>query len=192
MKLLNVNILIFLLLLTSCDIFETREPEEPESGRSATLPATTPSQLFENLKLALKDKAVDNYMRLFVDEFLMNAEFSFVPSSGAASKYPSLLQWDLNSERLYFNNVKVATPEGGSMILTQSEINNITTVDSAVFQFDYTLIVPFSESELENTFRGRAEYTIKLNTNNEWVITRWEDIEVENFSSWSELKGLFN
>ena len=120
MKLINVNILFLLLIFTSCDIFETREPEDPEVGRSASLPATTPNQLFLNLELALKDKAVDNYMRLFADELSMNAEFNFIPSGGAASKYPSLLQWDLNSERLYFNNVKVATPEGEAIILTQS------------------------------------------------------------------------
>ena len=190
----SINILIVLLLSLSagCDIFTTRDPEDPDSGRSSSLPATTPNQLFENFRLALQDKTVDNYMRLFPDDLSSEIAFEFIPSAGAISKYPSLSQWSLNSERLYFNNVAVATLQGEGILLTQSELNSITTVDSAVYQFDYTLIVPFVEEEITETYKGRAEYIIKLNSSNEWVIAQWEDIEVENYPSWSELKGSFN
>ena len=192
MRSIILNILVLLLLLNGCDIFSTREPEDPDTGRTASPPASTPKQLFDNLQLALENKTVDNYMRLFADQFSTEFTFKFIPSSGAIAKYPSLTQWDLNSERLYFENIKVATIDGAPILLNQSKISNITQVDSAVFQYDYTLTVPFSEENIESTFKGRAEYIINLNASNEWIITSWEDIEVEGFPSWSELKGSFN
>jgi hypothetical protein len=192
MKSAKLNILILLLFINGCDIFSTREPEDPDVGRTGNLPATTPNQLFENLKLAFEDKTVDNYMRLFADQFSMEYTFTFIPSAGAIAKYPSLSQWDLNSERIYFENIKVATLDGAPILLTQILINNITQVDSAVFQYDYILTIPFTEESINATYKGRSEYVINLNSSNEWVITSWQDIEVEGFPSWSELKGSFN
>ncbi|MDP3582568.1 MAG: hypothetical protein Q8S39_11595, partial [Ignavibacteria bacterium] len=55
-------ILILLVILTSCDMFSTREPELPTTSSSTQVPATTPDILFSNFKSSIEEKIIDNYI----------------------------------------------------------------------------------------------------------------------------------
>ncbi len=177
-------------LTAGCELFETRSPEEPNSPRSDFITPTQPSLLFLNLSNSLKQKVVENYMQCFVDESFLEESFKFIPSSGSINQYTVLLDWDIDSERQYFDNLKSQTRTGAQIILDlDNEINN-TTADSAVYQYEYFLTIPILDED-PVVYSGNLLFTVKLDARSNWVITRWEDLKKENFQSWSELKGKY-
>ncbi len=186
--------IIFILIfssLISCDIFESRDPEQPDTGRSNFIAATTPDILFQNLVSSLQEKVLENYMACFVDSSFLNRKFKFIPSAGSISQFSVLADWDLNAEGQYFTNVKSNLIDNSQIILTlTNEVRNIQS-DSAFFQYDYVLNVPLKDESKERNYQGSLSFTIQLDDRKQWVITQWEDIQKENLPSWSELKGFY-
>lgn len=187
--------LIFILFILccafwSCDILTTREAEEPDQPRLNFLPATTPEILFQNFQNAIREKSDPNYMSSFVDSSFLNKTFKFIPSGGSAAQYSVLASWDLTAERQYFNHIASAT--GDSPIsITLNETEKSILGDSASFQFDYSLILPFNDESVPSKYEGTLIFKIQRDTQQKWVITVWEDYKKESIPSWSELKGRF-
>lgn len=182
-------ILVCLLIgITSCDLLTTRNPEEPDTLASNNIPATRPDILFSNLKSALEEKVVENYMQCFVDQLFLQKEFKFIPST---AQYSIFNNWDLDSEKQYFVNLKSRSKAGRSIVLELS--NTITTQfgDSAVYQFDYLLSLAANDQNINGDYKGKGEFKIFLDNRNpqQWVIVEWRDFAIENSLSWSDLKG---
>lgn len=187
-----IKIFLPVLILTNgCDLLSTRDSEAPITQRSNFTVASTPVILFENLKNSLKEKVVENYLACFVDESFLNKQYTFKPSAGAVSKFQNLLSWDLESERQYFNNLKASTKEGVPIILELSNEFNSPQIDSAVYQYDYTITLSSNDASVQSVYQGSLQFVINRDSRNQWVITRWEDIERNSQPSWSELKGRF-
>lgn len=190
-KRLTEIFLLVLIFISGCDILSTRDSEEPITQRSNFTVASTPGILFENLKNSLKEKVVENYLACFVDDSFLNKQYVFKPSAGAVSKFQNLLSWDLESERQYFNNLKAATKEGVPIILELTNEFNSPQIDSAVYQYDYTITLSSNDASIQSIYQGSLQFVINRDSRNQWVITRWEDIERNAQPSWSELKGRF-
>jgi len=182
-------ILLLIITITACDLLTTRSPERPNNSKSNQLTAVTPEILFQNLRNSFKEKFTDNYIACFVDTVFLKKKFKFIASPSAASQYPILNDWNLNLEKQYFNNLISLTQSNRPIILTLTEIANNNFGDSAVYQFDYILILPFTDESKKSTFTGAARFTINLDQSNKWVITKWEDIQKGKNPSWSNLKG---
>lgn len=178
-----------LLVLAGCDLLSTRDSEEPITARADFIPASTPDILFNNLISSFREKVVENYLACFVDESFLNKPYSFKPSAGASSKFQSLLNWDIESERQYFNNLKAVSETGVPISLELTNENSSLQIDSAVYQFDYIITLSSSDASVQGIYQGSLQFIINLDSRNQWVITRWEDIEINEQPSWSELKG---
>lgn len=187
MKLLLVILLAYVMI--SCDLLDTREPEKPDAPRTNFITPTTPDLLFQNLSESLKEKVVENYMSCFVDESFLETKYKFIPSAGSIAQFNILADWDLNSERQYFNNLQSATQTGVPIILQLLNEINQPYGDSAVYQYDYILSIPLEGESV--TYQGSAQFNIRVDSRNYWVITEWEDTKKENSPSWSELKGRY-
>ncbi len=183
--------LIFFVLLTSCDLLTTRTPEPPNSSRSEQIIAVTPQQLFDNLKNSFKEKFQDNYIACFVDSVYLTKKFEFIPAPSSANQYPVLNDWSLISEKQYFNNLISQTKSNVPIVLLLTQMASNVFGDSAFFQFDYNLVVPFSNENSSESFTGVCKFTIYLDASNKWVIVRWEDIAKGTNPCWSDLKGRF-
>ena len=181
-------ILILFAFLVSCDIFDTRDPENPDTGRSNNLTATTPDILFSNLINSFSEKIPENYSSCFVDTSFLKRRFNFIPSAGSISQFPSLLQWGPEAEDQYFRNVINLTPVNTPITLSLNNIAENIFGDSAIYQIEYNLIVPF---ESQMVYGGTAKFKIFRDSRTQWVIVEWEDIKKEGSSSWSELKGSY-
>lgn len=179
--------LILLNLIVSCEIFETRDPELPTNSNNTFTPASTPDILFSNLINSFNEGVVENYLYCFVDQATLDKEYIFTPSTLALEKYPGLTDWSLNSERIYFSGLLSDTGGEAITVLLENEIGN-TQGDSAIFFFDYTLILPVKNE----VYKGSSEFTIFLDSRNQWFITGWRDFEKGEEPSWSELKGKYN
>ncbi len=183
-------ILIIMMLLSGCDLLTTRTPEKPVSPRTNFIPATTPPILFSNLKFSLEEKVLENYLSCFVDTAFLKKKFVFTPSSGSVSQYSSLINWNLEAERQFFNNLVAIIKKGYPITLKlTNELSTPLGSDSAVYHYDYDLTIPTEDKTIPNEYIGSAQFKIYNDSRNQWVIAEWQDIKKENNPSWSELKG---
>lgn len=183
-------IVLITLGLASCDLLNTRTPESPNSSRNSYIPATTPDILFSNFTGSFKDKVVENYMACLVDSSFLKRNYKFVPTAEAASQYSILNDWRIEYEEEYFKHLANKT-ENSQIIVTLEETQKSISGDSASFQFDYTISFSIQDESIETNYQGSMILKILIDSQQQWVITEWDDIKKENFPSWSELKGRF-
>ncbi len=179
------------LLISSCDIFETRDPEQPDRSRSNYETPSEPQIVIQNLQNAFSDRNSDNYKKNFalgppyVDRF-----FSFLPTSNALSSNPSLWSsWNVESEFQYFRNLVTRVPDGLPIILSLSSENYSPLGDSTIYTAEYSINVP-NLTGAPNIYEGSLKFSLITDNQSAWVIYYWEDIS--NDSSWSDLKVEYN
>lgn len=178
-----------IVIVNSCDLFTTREPESPENPSNNLIPATTPEILFSNLKSSIESKVLEYYLSCFIDQTYLNKDYLFIASGSALTQYPVLSSWDLNSERQYFNNLSANLGEGSNITITFSEQTNNPQGDSSIYSLDYSMNIVSSNTTIAGDYKGSALFKIFLDSRNQWVIVEWQDIKKENFFCWSDLKG---
>jgi len=186
--------IILIFAIAGCDIFKTREPENPVQSRNTWIPATTIEVLIDNLKNALSDKSTENYLRCFVDSSITGKTFEFIPSSESFANYSVIfMNWRLQSERIYFENVKSKLRDGGGITLSLfNEERGTIQGDSVNYSADYLLIVDHTVENLPKEFQGHLQFTLYRDVRGEWSILRWKDIKKTESLTWSDLKGRFS
>ncbi len=180
------------ILFGSCDLFNTRDPDEPDSGNQTLPVAFTKEILFINFRDAFLQKNSREYLNLFSDVSTHGQQFSFVPAASAGTRYSSL-SWDKDVENKYFQ--KIIPPTGSSSPFQFDYQTSPKIVpyqsDSAKYSFEYLLFVPHNRGDVTQQFVGTGDIYVSPDKNGIWRITRWVDFETKKDSSWSELKGQF-
>jgi hypothetical protein len=186
----------FLLVLTqvACNIFETREPEQPSQSSSTFVPATEPSLVFSNMTNAFRDMNSVNYLKSFADSSSAGRSFSFEPTQGAKIKYGGLfLTWNRQSEQQYFENLRSKIPSGSTATLSFESLTvQSLQSDSAQYEATYRLTVPHTVAALPTVATGKAQFLLIADRSRSWVVWRWIDLTTSTSTfSWSDLKGAF-
>lgn len=185
-----------IFLITSCGLFETREPEEPDTKPSSFIPPTEPEIVISNFANAFIEKNTSNYILCFSDTSLSDREvFEFIPTAAALSQYPSLfIDWDINSERQYFNSFALRLQESERPKLNFSNMEYDKRPDSVIFVADYIISIEQSEN-LTSAFAGTLQLTIAPKSSGMWSIRRWRDAPAPESSNikntWSNLKAIY-
>ncbi len=174
---------------SACDFLQTRQAEEPNRTRDDFLPSTTPEILFQNLTNAFKNKVTENYLACLVDPSFSEKQFVFIPTASASVIYPVFQNWNLNSERDYFNALTNALPQETPVILSLTQLGYTQYGDSAVYDFSYVINLNYESESFSPIYQGNLKFTIILDQRRQWVISRWIDFEKDEYPSWSELKG---
>jgi hypothetical protein len=190
---MNKIILITLVLIsfTACDLFNTRNAEEPDQTRSNWQPPVEPAIVIENLKNSLLDKNVQNYIACFVDTIFAHQNYYFSASSEATSRYDILQNWGLNEERRYFTSItnKVSADFPISLTLSNQNFSNLSG-DSLIYSATYFLNLPLSSGDpFPQNYAGSLQFNMLRDSRSEWVIYFWKDTKSETLPIWSELKG---
>lgn len=182
-----LNILFLSVLLAwGCDIFETRDPEQPDRSRSNYETPSEPQIVIQNLKNSFTDKNADNYRKNFASGPLVDRTFFFVPTSEALSSNSNLWAgWTIENEFLYFKNLITRTPEELPITLTLSSENYSPFGDSTIYTAEYSINVP-NLSGPPDIYEGNLKFSMITDNLAAWVIYYWEDIS--NDISWSDLK----
>lgn len=190
-QILSLSLILFFV---GCDIFTTREPENPVQSRNTWIPATTVDILIDNLKSSLSEKSTENYLKCFVDSTLTGKSFSFIPATESYATYSSLFSnWKLQNERIYFENLKSKVKEGGAITLSIfNEDRGTIQGDSINYSADYLLIVDHTVDNIQKEFRGYLQFTLFRNLKGEWSILSWKDSKRSEYLTWSDLKGRFS
>lgn len=190
----QIKFIILSLMIIGCDIFTTREPENPIQSRTTWIPPTTVDILVENLKSSLSEKSSENYLKCFVDSTLTGKSFSFIPATESYATYSSLFSnWNLQNERIYFENLKSKIKEGGTITLSIfNEDRGTIQGDSVNYSADYLLVAEHSVESIPKEFQGHLQFTLLRNLKGEWSILSWKDSKKTDFLTWSDLKGRFS
>lgn len=188
-----IPIVIFVVCFASCDLFTTRDPENPVQSRTSWVPATTSDILISNLKSALLEKSTENYLKCFVDSAISGKSFVFVPSIESFSIYQNIfLNWSLRNEKNYFDNIKSKLLDNAGITLSFfNEVKGTIISDSMSFSADYILIANHNVDGFPKEFHGIAQFTLYRNLRGEWSILSWKDAKKNEHLTWSDLKGRF-
>ncbi len=192
----RIGVVACLLFLSACgNPFSTREPEPPESGGSNFINPSSPDVVFINLQIALQERNVENYVRSFVDTSRSQQRFEFIADQGVMATQPgTFLNWSLEDERRYLQQLFQATPADSVIRLNFDLDNRSETASTATLTQTYTLEVRHrlqSESAPAD-IRGQATFFLERNETGDWAIFRWQDFKVNTSDfSWSELKAFF-
>ena len=192
-----VYTILFLILLSSCDILSPREPEEPDidSGVRFQQP-NSPSIVIENLRNSFNDKNPVNFINCFQDDNLNN-QFNFYPSQNVNAENPGLFNsWDLEKEenvvRSLFNSL---TPNVSPVIIFEN-IRSTRNNQIEEYRADYYLEVQhILDDNIDQEYAGSLLFNIVGNENDYWYIKDWYDLNSTSStitSTWSKLKLNFD
>jgi hypothetical protein len=177
----------------SCDLFETRTPDDPKQESGNYVPPTVPSIVFDNMINAFQDVNSVNYLKCFADTQRSDYSFSFEPTPQARSKYPGFFdQWTKSSEEEYFLNLVYRLQTGAKPKLEFLKLDpQSPATDSIQYEATYRLTVPHLQSGIPTQVWGNAQFFLIADRSRNWAVHRWIDINDQSDSTWSELKGAF-
>ncbi|MFZ1729517.1 MAG: hypothetical protein WBQ23_05955 [Bacteroidota bacterium] len=175
-----------------CGLFETRDPEPPTSGSSIFVPPTSPEIVLSNLENAISEKNTENYIRCLVDTLNSERRFVFLPTASASGRYASAFSdWTLQSERAWFSAIKAFAPKDAPSYLNLQGQFAVIAADSAIYEGSYELVFQHGVANVSETVRGNLQFVLHIDRNSVWSISRWNDISLNDETSWSEWKGRF-
>jgi len=180
--------------VAGCDLFATREPEQPTSVGSSFEPPTSPSIVLRNLENAVAFANANDYRKCFSDTSKGLPRFVFVPSSQGIATAPTKFDdWGVEQEEKYARNIFAELADGAtpSLVFNPSEVTDVPIGDSIQFSATYILNVPHTRTGAEREAEGQLQFTFRLSRQNEWYITTWRDIAIPNKTSWSVIKARF-
>ncbi len=183
--------LVFCFIHSGCDLVTTRKAEEPKQSRSSYVIATTPDQLFTNLRNSFSEKVEKDYENSFVDSSFLSVPYLFTSSFEATFKYNILTEWDLEAEKTYFQNLINTIRENDNIIVNLVLLSNSVEGNSENRNYNYSISLPFIDESTSLIYEGNAFFRVEIDANNQWVITEWSDTITGDNPSWSELKGRF-
>lgn len=182
--------LILLKGLSGCGLFSTRTPENPVTVRSTFEPPTTPQAVLNNLTSSIIERNSSNYVKC-----LSNTNYFYVPDSKAQSLYGQIfLNWNVNSEKFYLDNLISQTNSNATSNLFLSNIvTNIISTDSTITTADYIVAFQHNRNNIPKSAIGNIRLTMKADESSQYSILKWEDFRKHDTDfTWSELKANFS
>jgi hypothetical protein len=185
----------FIFFEVSCNLFTTRTPETPDTGKSSFQLPTSANIVISNFKNSVIEKNIDNYIQCFADTALNDKRnYVFTASSEAYALFGPLFQyWNINSERQYFNSLinKIPVDNVPNIIFTNSRFD--VFMDSVVFTSDYYLSFNVTNSTIIKKYAGLLQFSLSPKPSGLWSIYQWIDSSPSGNdtikSTWSILKA---
>lgn len=188
-------IILFPLFITSCDLFGTRNPEQPETNGTGYIPPTSYDVVIENLKNSIKEKNLNNYLLCLSDSsFTGVSKFKFIADPQISAQFQGIFsEWDINSEEKFFTSMISSVLEETKPILNFTDSGYESFNDSIIFNGTYYLSINFSDEQSEKNYSGNTRIVLKRSTSGFWYITSWYDFQANdsNLFSWSYLKSKY-
>ncbi|GEM_PF-2438554 len=190
-----MRILIFILLwsvATSCNLFETRSPEEPDQSPVAFFPATNPTQLIQNFTNSIKYKRPQNYSDCLIND----QRFNFSASADAFAQYQSIFnRWTYQDENRFFQSLVSNVSSQNLISISFDKISfNYASPDSIIFNANYEISFVLKQSSKSDNYAGSMQMTFVPTSDGVYKILRWSDYPSKNDSlipTWSTLKARF-
>ncbi|MEX0686384.1 MAG: hypothetical protein WD267_00685 [Balneolales bacterium] len=181
----------FCLLLMSCSLFDTRDPEDPGQGNgSLFIQPDRANDVIDNLINAVENLNQLNYLRCLSDNI-----FEYIPTSQAQNNAPELWEsWSKQDEEAYFNNMRAAAENfSGHQLQFQNE-DFSPSGNTTLFTADYSLTIIHNQSSAQGNIPSVVTGSVIISLRAEdglWVIESWSDASDSNSPSWSDMRATF-
>jgi hypothetical protein len=188
------TILAAVLLQGCTNPFATRPVEKPDADKNSDIfeQPTSSEVVLSNLRYALIQKNVSNYMSCFIDTSLVQ-QFKFTFKPDETIPVERFQNWSLQDEETYLRNIF----SGAATVQLEYTDKNIsfTPISSSLDSvqtapFAYQLEITMEEMR---TYSGTARMKLVKNSNSLWSIYYWEDTRDNSDSTgtWSDLKAKY-
>ena len=187
----SVLFVLLVIFYQGCGIFDTRDPQEPETIRSTFFPPTSADLVIDNLSYSIQEKNSGNY-----NKCLSSENFRYFPDSRSQLQYEQIfINWDILSEKNYLDNL-ISRQEGGNssaVLFLDNELLTQFTSDSARYQADYIFVFQHNQANIPKSSRGRMSLILATDSDALFYIRRWEDFRQNDTDfTWSEFKANFS
>lgn len=191
-----IAILSLSLVLAGCDAFSTRNPEEPNTSVGSYIPPTSYDVVIFNLKNAMTEKNLDNYMNCFSDSVVSKLpNYRFYPDGQTLAQNPNLFElWSVRDEEKFFTFLSSNITDGTTPNLNFVNEDFQVFQDSIIYNSDYFFNFELTNDVNNDTYTGSMRLVLKNNSNGFWYITSWYDFintEQETNLTWSFLKSKY-
>lgn len=187
-------ILAVLILLGGCELFAPREAEPPldTTDPYAWIPPTAPEIVLDNLKNSFPAGKTNYFLDVLKHDQGLTPDFVFVPDAGIASSQPGVFNsWGYVEEETFITKLFESLQTGGFQRLIW-DVEQISPLgDTYEIIADYHLVLSYSDgaTQLPAQLGGQATLTIIQNNDLLYEISRWEDLNADTLSCWTELKA---
>ena len=179
-------LLLLLVLVSACDVFVPRDPEDPVGQAGTWNQPVAADVVVENLKSAIIELNASNYRRS------LDANLVFEPSAVAEARDPSLwASWSSAQENSYFTTMVEAARDQMGHRLQLEDIATELGDTRYVMDAQYLLVVLHGRESIPDTVQGRLLWEITQSASGLWSLSRWTDQGLGNSPSWSDLKAGF-
>lgn len=175
------------VLLSGCDAFLPRTPEDPTTDPTVFEQPDTPERVIDNLVRAVAAKDAGAYRRSLADAF------AFAPAPDAAARYPVWSGWDATAEETYARALFAAAQSGTAYSLRLTDRVPQTVSDQQyVVAARYVLSAPHTRPDAPTLVQGRLRWTLQRGPDGLWRLAAWTDEpDGGSAASWSDLKATF-
>jgi hypothetical protein len=175
--------------------FATREPESPKSNQSSWIQPTAPNYVMTNLRNAIAEKNITNYLRCLADTSYSPRPFRFIPEPTVANVNPGLFNnWSNDAEKNYLNQLMLYLPKDSTSQLILSALReDALSPDSTIMVQSYRLIIEYKceAGDCPRIMVGQSEFRLIRTSEDLWYIYRWSDIATGEEATWSALRARF-
>jgi len=198
-RLMKPGIILFIVLayiITGCDLFTTRTPEEPEEGTNIEWQFPhTPRLVVENLEVAISRKSSVDYMKSFIASNADIPEFIFEADPNTKSNNPGVFDdWDIECERSFVHSLfSLSNLPRNSLAELTIELTRepIQMGDSAGLSAEYNLHLEHTRNSAPRQMQGQLSFGLRRAADGGWYIQYWQDECIGGSQCWSDLKAEF-
>ena len=187
----SFSFIILLIFYQGCGIFDTRDPQDPETIRSTYFPPTSADLVIDNLSYSIQEKNSNNYNRCISSE-----NYQYIPDSRSQQQYVEIFKsWDIQAEKHYLDNL-ISRQEGGNssavLFLDNERLTQLSS-DSARYQADYIFVFQHNQANVPKSSKGRMSLILATDSDALFYIRKWEDFRQNDTDfTWSEFKANFS
>ena len=183
----GVAIACLSFLISGCDLFSTRSPEEPDSDRRSWETPRVPSDVLTNMSNALFERDAVNYLRSFHPE-----DFEFFADNVALANDPTLAPWYYEHESGHITSLlsEGTLPRDSLLFVIFTTPDETILQDSAEILTPYELTAGVALSGAPRRMAGTAHFFLRMGSEGYWQIYRWVDQRTQEQNTWSDLRSV--
>ncbi len=185
-------LLVFLavFLVSSCDLFDPRIPEDPSNSGVAWIDPTSPDIVVDNIEATLNGSSMQ-YMDCFSESFVFYADTSDINEyfTYIFNDWLKIVENDVLTQ--LFSIVPDTVSVTAVFLANEDHPDPTAPTDSATIYRDYTIVFP---SAIHTQAAGIAEIHMIESSEGYWTINEWYDArpeEASSFVTWAVMKAFY-
>lgn len=164
-------------IITGCDVFDTRDPEEPVGKVEWNYFPITSQQTLENLVYAFNFREnSDKYGSILADDFRFYFDTRDVQDYGLPTHWNR--ERELNMRGLLNIDLRISLDK-------IEDKDDLIQSERATYNRDYSIYTA------DRTFMGSMTLSLRREEDGFWRIYKWEDYRKNNELTWGRLKYEF-